>query len=246
LQNRTAQLIDLLRGEIRGSRLRPGERLPTEQEMVARFQVSRTVVREAIASLRAEGLVVTRQGAGAFVADGAATRPFRIVSDELRSLAEVLNVMQLRLAVEVEAAGIAAENRNARALNEIGRTLDVIDDAIRAGEAAVEEDFAFHFAIAAATGNPYFERFMRFLGTVIIPRQTVRYGMEDPEERRAYLTRIQVEHRGIYAAIRDADCEEARRAARMHLELSRERYRRLVEEAGDRGRRHVDSREGGS
>src|SRR5580698_209538 len=118
LLNRTGQLIDILRSEIGARKLQPGERLPTEQDLVARFQVSRTVVREAIASLRAEGLVITRQGAGAFVAEGAAARPFRIVSDELRSLTEVLNVMQLRLAVEVEAAGIAAESRNARALNE--------------------------------------------------------------------------------------------------------------------------------
>lgn len=227
-QNRTAQLVTLLSSEIRANRFRPGERLPTEQEMVARYQVSRTVVREAIASLRAEGLVVTRQGSGAFVAETATARPFRIAPDELRSVAEVLDVMQLRLAVEAEAAGIAAENRNARALNEIGRCLDVIDDAIRAGGTAVEEDFAFHFAIAAATGNPYFERFMRFLGTVIIPRQTVRVGMEDPEARRAYLTQIQSEHRAIYAAIRDANSEDARRAARMHLELARERYARLI------------------
>jgi GntR family transcriptional regulator, transcriptional repressor for pyruvate dehydrogenase complex len=232
LRNRTSQLIDILRSEIRARKLQPGERLPTEQELVARYQVSRTVVREAIASLRAEGLVTTRQGAGAFVAEGAAARPFRIVSDELRSLTEVLDVMQLRLAVEVEAAGIAAESRNARALNELGRCLDVIDDAIRAGEAAIEEDFAFHFAVAAATGNPQFERFMRFLGSVIIPRQTLRVGMGDGEQRRLYLTQIQVEHRAIYAAIRDANSDEARRTARSHLERSRERYQRLFDGMG--------------
>lgn len=230
-QNRTGQLIDLLRSEIRAKKLQSGERLPTEQDLVARFQVSRTVVREAIASLRAEGLVTTRQGAGAFVAEGAAQRPFRIVSDELRSLTEVLNVMQLRLAVEVEAAGIAAENRNARALAELGRCLDEIDDAVRAGDAAVDQDFAFHIAIASATGNPQFERFMRFLGSVIIPRQTLRVGMDDAGERRAYLTQIQVEHRAIHSAIRDASVEDARRATRLHLERARDRYKTLFEGA---------------
>jgi GntR family transcriptional repressor for pyruvate dehydrogenase complex len=229
LQNRTGQLTEILRSEIRANRLRPGERLATEQQLVARFQVSRTVVREAIASLRAEGLVVTRQGAGAFVADGVATRPFRIVPADLRSLTEVLDVMQLRLAVEVEAAGSAAEHRNAHSINELGRSLDMIDDAIRAGDAAVDEDFAFHFAIAAATGNPQFERFMRFLGSVIIPRQTLRLGMDDPDERRAYLEKIQVEHRAIYAAIRDANVDAARRATRLHLEHARDRYKRLFE-----------------
>jgi GntR family transcriptional repressor for pyruvate dehydrogenase complex len=231
LLNRTAQLIDMLRADIRARKLQPGERLPTEQDLVARFQVSRTVVREAIASLRAEGLVTTRQGAGAFVAEGAAARPFRIVSDDLRSLAEVLDVMQLRLAVEVEAAGIAAEQRRARDLDAMGRALDVIDDAVRAGDVAVEEDFAFHIAIATGTGNPQFERFMRFLGSVIIPRQTLRLGMDDAAERRDYLMRIQVEHRAIYAAIRDAGAEDARRATRLHLERARDRYKHLVDGA---------------
>jgi GntR family transcriptional regulator, transcriptional repressor for pyruvate dehydrogenase complex len=227
VQNRTGQLIDVLRSEIRANRLQPGERLATEQQLVSRFQVSRTVVREAIASLRAEGLVVTRQGAGAFVADGAVTRPFQIVLEDQRSLTELLNVMQLRLAVEIEAAGIAAEKRNGAAINELGRCLDLIDDAVRAGGAAVDEDFAFHFGIAAATGNPQFERFMRFLGSVIIPRQTLRVGMDDPQERRAYLTKIQVEHRTIYAAIRDASVEDARSGMRLHLEQARDRAKRF-------------------
>jgi GntR family transcriptional repressor for pyruvate dehydrogenase complex len=235
IQNRTGQLIGILRGEIRANRLRPGERLATEQQLVTRFQVSRTVVREAIASLRAEGLVVTRQGAGAFVAEGAATRPFHIVAEDLRSLTEVQNVMQLRLAVEIEAAGIAAHNRDRRCIDKLGNCLDRIDDAIRAGGTAIDEDFAFHIAIAVTTGNPQFERFMRFLGSVIIPRQTLRVGMDDAEERRSYLTQIQTEHRAIYAAIRDADVEEARSATRLHLERARDRYIHFFEDGRGMG-----------
>jgi GntR family transcriptional repressor for pyruvate dehydrogenase complex len=72
---------------------------------------------------------------------------------------------------------------------------------------------------------------MRFLGSVIIPRQTLRIGMDDAEQRRAYLTKIQVEHRSIYAAIRDANVDEARRASRLHLEHACVRYKRLVEPA---------------
>ena len=65
----------------------PGAQLPTEQELIAATGVSRTVVREAVAALRAEGLVITRQGVGAFVADNA-RRPFRIDVDELRRCAK--------------------------------------------------------------------------------------------------------------------------------------------------------------
>ncbi len=226
--SRTAQLAERLGRDIREGKVPAGARLPTEQELIARFQVSRTVVREAIASLRAEGLIVSRQGAGVFVAGDAVSRPFRIVSDELRSLTEVENVLQLRLAVEVEAAAIAAERRSPADLRLLRGCLDQIDAAVAQGEAAVKEDLAFHCAIAAATGNPYFERFMQFLGPVIIPRQTIQLGLTTAAERRAYLGLVQGEHRRIYAAVRKGDRDEAQRCVRQHLEAARDRYRRLV------------------
>ena len=86
-------MIARLSNDITTGKLAPGARLPTEQEMMAAAGVSRTVVREAVAALRAEGLVVTRQGVGAFVAADVQRRPFRIDPDGLRSISEVLNVL---------------------------------------------------------------------------------------------------------------------------------------------------------
>ena len=113
------ELIERLTADITGGKLAPGARLPTEQEMIAATGVSRTVVREAVAALRAEGLVVTRQGVGAFVADQA-RRPFRIDPVKLRSLREVLEVMELRTGIEIEAAGLAAERATAADVRKIG------------------------------------------------------------------------------------------------------------------------------
>jgi len=227
--SRTAQVADWFGREIRADRLVTGEKLPTEQELIAKFNVSRTVIREAMASLRSEGLVVSRQGSGVFVADHRANPAFRIVSEEVRSLTEVLNVLQLRLAVEVEAAGIAAERRSEDDLAHMRRCLDVIDTSIAGGETAVDSDFAFHRAISSATGNPYFERFMHFLGPVIIPRQSVRPQSETVEERRHYLEHVQTEHRRIYQAIERRSVEAARFTLREHLEAARERYRRMYD-----------------
>src|SRR5262245_1603703 len=97
----THELITRFTADITGGKLKPGERLPTEQELIAATGVSRTVVREAVAALRADGLVVTRQGVGAFVADHV-RRPFRIDPVKLRSLHEVLEVMELRTGIEIE------------------------------------------------------------------------------------------------------------------------------------------------
>src|SRR3954454_22725811 len=107
--NLVEQVLTRLGADIRGGRLAPGDRLPTEQELTAEMGVSRTVVREAVAALRADGLVVTRRGSGAYVADNPTASPFRIAAPALGRLQDVLDVMELRLAVEAEAAGFAAE-----------------------------------------------------------------------------------------------------------------------------------------
>jgi GntR family transcriptional repressor for pyruvate dehydrogenase complex len=226
--SRTAQVAAWFAREIRGGNLKPGEKLPTEQELIARFDVSRTVIREAMASLRSEGLVNSRQGSGVFVTDPQGSPTFRIVSNEVRTLAEVQNVLHLRLAVEVEAAGMAAEHRTEADLAAMSRHLDALDASIAAGGNAVESDFAFHLAISTATGNPYFERFLHFLGPVIIPRQSIRPVSETPEQRRHYLEQVQTEHHRIVRAIERRNAEAARFTLREHLEAGRERYGRRV------------------
>jgi GntR family transcriptional repressor for pyruvate dehydrogenase complex len=226
--NLAEKVLARLGADIRGGRLAPGARLPTEQELSSTMAVSRTVVREAVAALRADGLVVTRRGSGAYVADNP-TGPFRIGAPQRGRLSDVLDVMELRLAVEVEAAGFAAERGSRRQVAAVRSALRDIDRALKAGEGAVAEDFAFHRAIAEATGNAQFPRFLAFLGSHVIPRQSVRLSIDTPAERRAYLERIQHEHGRIVAGIAAADPAEARRAMRDHLTRSLERYRKLAE-----------------
>ncbi|MFN4014352.1 MAG: FadR/GntR family transcriptional regulator [Reyranella sp.] len=225
--NLAEQVMARLSADIRGGRLAPGTRLPTEQMLTAELGVSRTVVREAVAALRADGLVVTRRGSGAYVADPSAG-PFRIVPPRAASLSDILNVMELRLAVEVQAAGLAAERATRAQLGSIRVAWRGIDDALQRGEGAVAEDFAFHRAIAEATGNDQFPRFLAYLGSHVIPRQSVRLDMDTPAERRQYLERIQAEHTRIVTAIAVREPEEARRAMRDHLTRSLDRYRTLA------------------
>jgi len=226
-RNRTAEVVERLATEIARGRITKGARLPTEQELTAQLGVSRTVVREAIAALRAEGLVETRHGIGVFVA-AEQRRPFRIDDDELRSLAEIVNVMELRTGVEVEAAGIAAERIDEPGRARIAKALQAFEDAVTGGGSAIDEDFAFHQAIAKATGNPHFTRFLEFLGRFLIPRQSVRAGLKDAKDLRVYLEQIQGEHRQIADAIAAGDMAAARRAMHRHMMNSRQRYQRLA------------------
>jgi GntR family transcriptional repressor for pyruvate dehydrogenase complex len=222
-RNRTAEVVERLAAEIGSGRLKPGARLPTEQEMVAALGVSRTVVREAVAGLRAQGLVTTRQGLGAFVASDPQRRPFRIDPEGLQSLEAVVDLMELRMSVEIETAGLAAERATAKQIRGISQALAAMDRAIARDESAVDEDYLFHRAIAQATGNQQFPRFLEYLGRFIIPRQTVRIS-----GGRAYLDAFQHEHRSIHDAIRKHDSAGARAAMRQHLTKSRDRYRKLA------------------
>src|SRR5262249_31272166 len=176
---------------IRRGWLAPGARLPTEQELMAAFGVSRTVVREAVAALRADGLVTTRQGSGAFVAADASRVPFRIDPEGLSSIEDVLDIMELRLAIEVEAAALAAERITPSTLAPIRRALRAVEVALRKSEGAVLEDFAFHRAIATASGNVRIAELLEFLGHHVIPRQSIRVSLTAPDEQRRYLLSIQ-------------------------------------------------------
>lgn len=227
--NLAERVMARLGADIRGGRIAPGARLPTEQELSTTMGVSRTVVREAVAALRADGLVVTRRGSGAYVVDNPTASPFRIVAPQIGRIEDVLDIMELRLAVEVEAAALAADRADRKRVAAVRAALREIDRALRGGEGAVAEDFAFHRAIAEATGNAQFPRFLAFLGSHVIPRQSVRLSADTPAERRAYLERIQGEHARIVAGIAAGDPVEARRAMRDHLTRSLARYRRLAE-----------------
>jgi GntR family transcriptional regulator, transcriptional repressor for pyruvate dehydrogenase complex len=226
--SRAREVASRLSADIASGKLGPGSRLPTEHALMAALGVSRTVVREAVAALRSEGMVRTRQGVGAFVATDTQRQPFRIDPDGLRSLGDVVNLMELRTGIEVEAAGLAAERATALQIKEIANALREIDRAIARHEGAVDEDFGFHRRIADATNNPQFINFHDYLGRFIIPRQSVRVVAEPAAAQRDYLDLIQREHQRVYAAIRSHDVAAARAAMRSHLLNGRERYRKLA------------------
>jgi GntR family transcriptional regulator, transcriptional repressor for pyruvate dehydrogenase complex len=226
----TGELVARLADDITSGKIAPGSRLPTEQELIAATGVSRTVVREAVAALRAEGLVVTRQGVGAFVPENA-RRPLRIDFDQLSPLRAVLDVMELRTGIEIEAAGLAAARASSSQVRKIVQCFDAIGATIKRGEDAIVEDFTFHCSIADATGNPQFRRFLEHLGRFIIPRQTIRGG--PGIAKRAYSETFQREHRDIVQAIRRKSVSQARAAMRRHLLNSRKRYQRLAAGLGN-------------
>lgn len=221
-------VVEALSDRIRDGRLAPGAKLPTEAEVMGEFGVSRTVVREALSKLQAAGMVETRHGVGTFVVGPADASAFRIEPQQLATLRDVIAVLELRIGVETEAAGLAAQRRSEANLAAMRRAIAEFAAAVEEGRDAVAADFQLHTEIARATQNEHFAGLMATLGARIIPRARL-----DPAEaidplRQAYLRRVNAEHESIVDAIAAQDVEAARAAMRTHLANSRERRRRAV------------------
>ncbi len=220
------EVVDSLATSIREGQLKPGDKLPTESEIMARFDVSRTVVRESLSKLQASGLVETRHGIGTFVIENPNAGNFRIAAADFATVADVISVLELRISLETEAAGLAAQRRSGDNLATLAAALRNFQDSIRADSDAVPSDFQFHMEVARATGNRHFADLMTYLGTMIIPRTRVNTPQADPEGRLSYLQRVHGEHESIYNAILNQDADAARAAMRTHLSNSRERLRK--------------------
>jgi GntR family transcriptional repressor for pyruvate dehydrogenase complex len=226
-KNLVTTLVEAVEKEIAEGRLKPGDRLPPETALAASAGVSRTVVREAVAALKAANLVETRQGAGAFVLSPMAR--LNIPGGVRRAtVEEILAILELRLAVEVESAALAAARRTDADIAAMDKAIEAMgEEAIAAGE-AVEPDLAFHRALAAATKNRYFKEFLDNLGELAIPRRHLARAAIDTSDLRPHFARVRAEHQAIRNAVLARDSALAAAAMRAHLAGSRARYAELI------------------
>lgn len=208
-------LAHKLRDEIASGRLRAGERLPTEQQLAATYGVSRPIVREAVGRLKHDGLVVSRQGAGAFVADPSLNTVFRLDVADFTNKEEIRNIIELLMAVEATATEYAAERRTEADLAIIRDRLNAMQAAIDRGEPGVDEDVAFHRAIVDATGNPFFRDLSDFLDRRV--RNFIRTARANSARQSGMTQKVQGEHKAIFDAITAGDPGAARAAAESHL-----------------------------
>lgn len=195
--------------------LRAGDKLPTEAALCQTYNVSRSAVREAIASLRAENLVKTRQGVGAFVAERSEQDTFSIDIDHLQSLTEIRKILELRLEVDCAGAAMAARRRSRAQLVVLEASCAALISALRLGNGGSDEMMRFRHAIAGATGNSYFRGLMQFLNDMIavaIAKETMLapYNYASRKE-------IIIEITELMDALRIGDPDRARRASWRHL-----------------------------
>jgi DNA-binding FadR family transcriptional regulator len=209
-------IADEIERLIQEEKLKAGHKLPSEQELAQKFGVSRNILREALKTLKARGLVTVRNGAGTFV-ERPTSEVLISAFDRFVRLTDVTtrHLFELRCAIEVTACGLAAEH----AEQEHIERLETILANMRAHQSDVrrwtQEELAFHFTIAEATKNPLFPCFIEALtsglaelfATGFFKAGGLKYGIEG--------------HTTILAAIKARSKARAERAMDAHLNDSR-------------------------
>lgn len=212
--------------QIRHGDFRNQPRLPSEIELSQRFSVSRPIVREALGRLRHEGVIHSRRGAGSFVTEAAGAGPARIEAEPapppLQSIDDLQKFYDFRLAMEGEAAYLAAVNGSAEARAQVKAELDGLEVAVRTGQVGVNQDFAFHMAVATASDNRF------FVSSLLALRPHLDFLIDLARSfslsvSREHIEKVQHEHAVVYEAIAARDGPGARERMRAHIANARQR-----------------------
>ncbi|SAL37942.1 FadR/GntR family transcriptional regulator [Caballeronia telluris] len=227
-RNLAESVVAFVKEQIASEALKPGDKLPTESELMVGLGVSRTVVREGISRLQASEVIETRHGIGSFVLE---PRREKLGIDMVpaTTLRDVLSVLELRISLETESAGLAAQRAQAEDLARMRAALAAIETTSRMGGDSVSADLQFHISVAQATGNRYFVDILTQMGSALIPRNRIDSAGIAHSDPKAYVALVNQEHESILDAISRHDADGARAAMRMHLSNSRERLRRANE-----------------
>jgi GntR family transcriptional regulator, transcriptional repressor for pyruvate dehydrogenase complex len=224
VERRSAQTAAQLAREILEGKTPPGERLPSEEKLCERFQVSRTVIREAIQQLRGRGLIRTLKGSGSYIADssldslGAAVMSYTALAEE----SDFLELIDFRILIEAECARLAAINATPGFDAELRRILVKMEKLRGTREPFSKADIAFHLAIARGSRNGIYAALLGALESRCIEFAQVNRGDGDWYEP------VIETHRHILEAIERRDPPGAAEAMRQHLLGSRSQFRGLA------------------
>jgi GntR family transcriptional repressor for pyruvate dehydrogenase complex len=213
------EVADQIKTLIRGEKLKPGDKLPSEMELTRLFGVSRPTVREAVKTLVSQNIIEIVRGRGTFVSQtpGISSDPLGL---EFISAGDLhLSLIEARLLLEPPVAQLAAEKAEAADIERIAGHVHEMEDIVEHHRVDVTSELEFHRSIAEATKNPVIMRIVPVIMDSIV--KTYKDAPRTSEDHRQALD----EHRHIFEGIRAGDPEAAFAAMRRHLSNS---YRRTL------------------
>lgn len=212
LSDRVAQTM---LAEIDAGHLPTGHKLPTEAGLAQQFKVSRTVIREAVARLKSLGRVSSRQGSGIYVQE-AGIPPLNFEGRDADSLEAVVQMVELRRALEAEIAALAAVRRTGAELRRMQQALVALDKAVQAGGDGVQQDLDFHRRMADAAHNPFLLSTLQYLSHFLT--DATRITRANEARRDDFVSQVRQEHALIVKAIQARDPIAAKQAASGHMD----------------------------
>lgn len=213
-QSLPEELAAIMMRRIESGEFHPGDILPSEQNLADMFKVSRTVVREALARLKYEGIIESKRGSGPIVRGATPERGFTMNVEDL-SQGELFDFMEFRIIMEGEAAALAARRRSSKHLAQLREHLADMRKAVDNKESGNEPDYLFHQLIADCAGNQYLANFLKFLSAKIwLGVYRARWKSNQlPELADA----VYEEHRAVFLAIEASAPHLARAMAQRHI-----------------------------
>lgn len=213
----TEEVVARLREMIHQGDLQPGDRLPPERDLAKQLGVSRPTLRAGIRSLAAVGVLKSKQGAGTFVVEAAASPA--LDSNPLRLLASLhgfssAEMFEARLLLEMAITGLAAERATSEHLAALAEELAEMFATLDEPEEYLVHDMRFHQIIAAASGNRIITALMNMVASIL-------FDVRSKTVHRAHDLKESADmHRQIFRSIREGNIEAARNAMRDHLLLA--------------------------
>lgn len=214
------QVADFIISEIEKGTFKPGELLPSEAELSNQFEVSRTVIREALGRLKYNGILESTQGSRSKVAEEGSTRVFLMNHLEASNLEEIGYLYEFRAILESEAAALAAKRRTKKDLQKLERLIEALNKAKAEGQDGTIENVEFHKAVTNSSKNHFLSGFMNFFGNKI--RDMVQADRNHSKVV-GLPSEVQDEHINIFEAIVHKDPDKAREAVLNHLKNAAKR-----------------------
>lgn len=210
------EIVEQIRDLVSRGDLKPGDRLPSERDLVERLQVSRASIREALSALELMGLLEVRSGEGTFVRK---LRSESVVAPLAWMLTmekvTVIELLEIRKILEVQAVGIAAERAEEKDINDLSAALDDLRADLSSPTSDGSADHRFHYAITRATKNNIMIRLMDTISDLMkYVLKTSRSKLYEGKYTPALLFQ---EHKKIYDAIVDKDAQGAKDLMLAHL-----------------------------
>jgi GntR family transcriptional regulator, transcriptional repressor for pyruvate dehydrogenase complex len=217
-KNLSSQVADQLQQLIVEGQIKPGERLPTERELGQTFQVSRTVIREAIRAMEARGLVESKTGSGTYVrainGEDVSNSLGMYISTHQGQVFSLESLMEVRRVLEIQMAALAAQRASEQDIRSLEATLDHMCQSRGEASAFSRWDLNFHLQLAQASGNPLFGILIEPLTEAFL--QLIWTGSTSPgaaEEACDF-------HRAILEKVKAKDAQGAAESMRAHLDQS--------------------------